>query len=413
MSDHPTRALVLGLALLGAAPANALTSYVNLNIRFLQNNGGFCPTTRNCSGSYYTQTQFGVNRPLRSVRVYLMSGATIIGQGVTNTGGQTVIGYFWPPPDQLNNKIVVKFEEGNGRWVVRTLTGGVNQREQAVGMLPYAPNPGSPTLLYMTIGTPSVPDDVANLFDVAQKGWANGLSQSSSLQSLFTGVSIRGFSDPEGTDCPTSCAFASTKIIKISMLHRFSMVPMHEMGHIANYLSHGTNSFSYGGCYDYPTECTGFPGSAGGVWYPETVEWSSASFEEGLATFAAAAGYYSSAAPVPYTCDIMAAACTTSQYDVEKMPSCPAGAYGFPINVTRYFWDLYDTTADSESVALPLSRIYSNLGAFPEGNANGAEDEPLVPLNQDENGRSLFDYRKYDGVTATVWSNNCSPSPGD
>ncbi len=413
MSSRATLVPVFVLVLAFSERASALTSYVHVTVKALQNNGGYCPTTRNCTGSYYKQAQFGVNRPLRDLRIYLKSGNTTIGQGVTNVGGQTLIAFFWPPPDPLNISILIKFEEGNGRWAVRNLSGGVVTRQPAVGMLPYTPDSWAPAMRTVTLGTAAVPDEHANLFDVVTKAWSNGLSEDATLQSLFTGVSIRGFTSYTGGDCPTSCAMPESKIIKISEIHRYSMIPMHEMGHIANYLSHRGGAFSYGGCYTYPSECSGFPGSASGVWYPDSPEWGSASFEEGLATFAAVAGYYARSAPVPYFCDYASAPCQAGTFDVEISPTCGSGSAGMPINVTRYFWDLYDTVNDSETIEREMHRVLGVLYSFPDGTANGAEDEPRVPLDPDEDGRSLFDYRKYDDVPPAVWSANCSPSPGD
>lgn len=252
MSSRVTLAAAFVLALGFAEHAAALTSYVHVTVKLLQNNGGYCPTSRNCSGSYYTQAQFGANRPLRDLRIYLKSGNTTIGQGVTNVGGQTIIAFLWPPPDPLNNSILIKFEEGNGRWAVHDLSGGFVTRQPAIGMLPYTPDPWAPTMRTVTLGTAAVPDEQANLYDVATKAWSNGLSEDANLQSLFTGISIRGFTSFAGSDCPTSCAYGNSKTIKISEIHRYTMIPMHEMGHIASYLSHRGAAFSYGGCYTYP-----------------------------------------------------------------------------------------------------------------------------------------------------------------
>lgn len=403
---------VLFVALL-STNALAVTSYMTLDLRFYQHQGHYCPATRTCTGAKYLQSQYNTNQPLQKMKVYLYRNGVLIGQGSTGTDGRAAVSFTWPGPNQFA-QVVIRFEEANGRWVLRTTANAVIQRSSTI-LLPYAPKPELPANVTITYGTSASPDQHANVFDGANKTWLNALSQSAVMQSVFTGIVVKTFTDPGGTDCPTSCALG--KVIKLDSNAPYapSMRIMHEMGHVADFLSHDGNDYAQRGCYLYPTTCDR-PGSTPGVWNLTDPEWSSAAFEEGLATFHATAALYGPNSGTPHVCLDSAVSCPASFYNVESVPTCPGDGRD-PLTVTRYFWDTFDQIADTPvywpagETATPLefATILDTLAQFPAGTTNGAEDETT---GIDADGRSLVDYRKYSSVPETYYTTHCSP-PGD
>jgi hypothetical protein len=353
------------------------------------------------------------------VYVYHLNGS-LLGQGSTGTDGKAFVSFVWPGPGPgpVTGNIVVRFEEANGRWVIRNLGNAPVSRTVAVS-LPYATNPEFPGARTVTLGTSAVPDPHANVFDGANKMWLNALSQSAMMATRFTGITIKTFTDPAGTDCETSCA--SAKEIRLDSdpgPYAPSMRIMHEMGHVANNLSHATNGvYDHLNCLTFPEECSFEPPTEPQNWFFTNPEWSSAAFEEGFATFHAAVGLYAASNPSPHVCSDAAIACATSFYNVESVPSCTDGTQSrSPASVTRYFWDAFDSVADpmalfpagETATPVPFPTILDALQAFPDGTANGAESESVVT----EDGRSLVDYRKYLAAPTSYYTTHCSP-PGN
>ena len=69
------------------AQAQIYTGVVSGRLRFYQNQGNYCPSTRDCSGAQYLESEYHTYQPVRDVKVYVeTSGGTLIGSGSTDHG---------------------------------------------------------------------------------------------------------------------------------------------------------------------------------------------------------------------------------------------------------------------------------------------------------------------------------------
>lgn len=64
--------IVFGTVLLGGLTQDALaaTGVVRGRLMFYQNQGNYCPATRDCTHAQYTQAQYNVANPVAHVKVY-------------------------------------------------------------------------------------------------------------------------------------------------------------------------------------------------------------------------------------------------------------------------------------------------------------------------------------------------------
>src|SRR5919106_5878703 len=86
----------------------------------------------------------------------------------------------------------------------------------------------------------------------------------------------------------------------------------------------------------------------------------------------ATVGLYSSNAAQPRSC-ISAAACTG--FDLEVTPANCTNEVRWPISAERYFWDVYDTANDGETLAQGVWHLTDTLHAFDPGTDNRQRDE--------------------------------------
>jgi len=399
-------------------PAAASQGIISGRITHYENEGNYCPSYRNCTGAKYLQADYQSYRGVRHVIVYMLdsSSGAVVGQAQTDDAGYFSLGWVdlfttgniaaslnWYPED-ANGRFAVHDSSGN-RWVMWTnpftaLSGASNQ---SVGTYAW--------------GSPATPNEITNVYDGAARMWNDALAQSNRMYSYFTGVDIRAFSDNNGT-CPTSCTSGSDNRIYLnpgSAYEPESRV-MHEMGHIASYRASRDQSFSASVDYSYPNTGTG------GGWSLTSTEWSSASFEEGLATFLGDVALYGQSAVEPYTC-ISPGACATGWYNTETSlgSTCAAGEEREPINVVRYLRDAYDTHVDyaGETLSQPYYAFLDTINAFGNGTDNRQKDEPQCCILGicwicDQDGRSAVDFREnwktWGTDSQTQWSDNCGPT---
>ncbi len=406
----------LAVVLMGAGPALAASGYVSGKLQFWQKQGNYCPTGRDCTGGNYLQAAFDKAQPLSDLQVQVVNAtatATVYGQGVTDAAGNYVIQWTTPaaPPSA---KILWKYRQKDTRFeLLSASSGGIyySTNSGTVTLTSGTTQAAPQVLSTFTTGTSASPSHVANLYDGAYRQWFFALSYSGLMQNLFTGVKVRAF---ENTACPTSCASGSTKTITIDSTNSALMPQgriLHEMGHIASYLS---KPFSGTGAYDYPTQCTGC-----GSWSLQQAEWASAGFEEGFATYVGDVAMYWLFANQPTTC-LSSSSCALTTYHVETSTgsACGANQNRWPINVDRYLWDIYDSVDDPafvDTTSINYWQFFAVLNAFPNGTANNQIDEPWNATYTavdayDGRGSADFEFRLnslYAINSATLRSNNC------
>lgn len=396
----------------------AASGYVSGKLQFWQKQGNYCPTGRDCTAANYRQADhFDKAQPLSELQVQVVNAAdttVVYGQGVTDVSGNYLFQWTTPstPPA---SKVLWKYRQKDTRFELRSASSnGIYYGTGSSNItLTNGTTQASPQALpTYTTGSSASPSHVANLYDGAFRTWYWALSYSGLMQSLFTAVQVKAF---DATSCPTSCANGATKTITIDSTNSALMPQgriMHEMGHIANYLS---KAFRAPIAYSYPTQCTGC-----GTWSLGTTEWASAAFEEGSATFVGDVAMYWHWAPQPTTC-LSSSSCSTGTYHVETSggSSCASGNERFPINVERYIWDVYDTLQDSnyaDTMNINYWQYFVVLSNYASGFANNQADEPWTNSNYNAidnyDGRSSSDFQSvlntvYSLNSATQRSNNC------
>ncbi|AKI99243.1 hypothetical protein ATI61_106618 [Archangium gephyra] len=424
--------LLLGLVvlgtMLGASSTQAASGYVRGRMQFWQNQGNYCPNTRDCTGAVYTQAQFQTYQPVRNARVYVWSDQAnaVIGQGATDLNGDYTISWYYagttPPtgvyvywvPDHKDGRFYIRYSNGTYRWYptgyFTLLNGTTSTSPQNIGTAAW--------------GSSSYADEWANTYDGAELMWREGLNYFGVMQSNFTNVEIRGFAnDMPGFngECPTSCANGYSKRVQLDVGAAYAPQGrvMHEMGHIASYLAHpysgtGGNGYCYPSTSNFPDKCQ--------WWTLNTAEHGSAAFEEALATFLADSALYYPNAPAPHSCLASAAPCAPGQFNLETSSgsACASGENRWPLTAMRFLWDVYDSVDDQESVAEGAGNYWKMLNVMALYD-NGTESLQISePWNSNYSaidnwdGRGSYSYRlnyfNKNGTSVYVpYSRNCSP----
>lgn len=404
----------LSLAAVSSPALAASSGTATGTIQFYQNQGNFCPTTRNCTGAKYPQSQYNTSRPIKNVKVYLrrQSDNVVIGQGTTDNSGNFSIS--WSDPAGSGNvlaQLIWRGEQKDGRfriagsagefwiwWSNKTLTNGGNT---SIGAL--------------TWGNSSSPHALSNLYDGAHTMWANSLAQSNRMNSFFTGVQVRAW---DSATCPTSCADGPNNRIIMDDNSAYSPQGriLHEMGHIASYRASRDQNYKQGGSYCFGGEAAPCGWSLNG---PENA---SVHFEEGVATHLGDVSLYFQNAPEPHTC-LSSVACANNSFNVETSSgtSCAANVNRRPINAIRYFWDNYDSLSDytGESLSRGVWEVVDTIHAFDNGADNNQKNEvwnAALTVMDDLDGRSAVDFRTnwntWGTNSQTQLNNNCG-SAGD
>lgn len=396
-----------------SAAAEAASGVVRGRLRFYQNQGNYCPSSRTCTAARYRQADYNINSPVRDVKVYLVAEeGGVLGQGTTNANGDYQISWYkftWWGGSPGRARIEWYGEHRDGRFALKTSAGG-----RWVFWTPYSTLTDGTTasnrqnLGTRTWGSASSPNALANLYDGAARMWRDALNSSNRMRNSFTGVEIRAY---DGTTCPTSCADGANKRIIIdssTSAYRPQARVMHEMGHIASYLSKARRA-----CVDYT-----FGGNNG--WSMTSQEWACAGFEEAIATFFGDRAIYWQASPQPTSC-LSSGVCPNSS-NIETSTgsgSCATGEARQPITAVRYLRDLYDSVDETnDGNRFGYSRFFDALARFDNGSGNRAVDEPWnwwgTSLD-DRDGRSARDFRAHiEGLTGSStssnYTNNCSPT---
>jgi len=406
------------LALVGSllpGIVSASSGYVSGRLMFFNNQGNYCENDgRDCSGARYPASQYRVNRAVRDAKVYVhrTSDNAIIGQGVSDSSGFFTVYWYSPGNDNVSGNVIWRGEHKDGRFALKTSSGG----KWTLWSYPRTLANGATTNFGSLVwGSSALPHSLANLYDGAERMWRDALRYSNRMRSRFTNVQIRAFNS---TACPTSCAYGASKRIIIDSANSAYMPQsrvMHEMGHIADYVSKPRRVY-----VNYTRDGTN-------TWSMQTPEYASASFTEGLATFYGDTALYWSRNSEPLSCLSTGACLRLSQNNVEsssgRRSSCSSGEERWALTVDRYLRDVYDTTNEPfDSNSEPFYRFFETIARFGDGYGNRGKNEPyksslfgLIITVDDKDGRSIRDFRAHmEGLTGRStygnYSRNCYPA---
>src|SRR5262245_1658490 len=110
-------------ALCGAA--HAASGTLAGRMLFLQQQGNFCPTTRDCTGARYLQGEFNKNQPVKDIVIQVKnSSGAVIGTGATDSSGNFAIP--WSTTSSLTNAVFrtwMKEKSSTPRFLIENLSG--------------------------------------------------------------------------------------------------------------------------------------------------------------------------------------------------------------------------------------------------------------------------------------------------
>lgn len=168
---------------------------------------------------------------------------------------------------------------------------------------------------------------------------------------------------------------------------------MHEMGHIADYVSR---------YYRFSTGY-GYTGDSG--WSFTTREYRPSALHEGFASFVGSSGFYDDNATDPRTCFASegehcwpgGGVSNSGQMRIEESSygSCAFEEGRYPISATRFFWDIYDRVDDKrDTINLVQYEIFDSIGALPCPNwpacyGKGEAHDPYSFVSNDLSQRSV------------------------
>lgn len=399
------------------AEAQIYTGQVTGTLRFYQNQGNYCPSTRDCSGAQYLESQYHTYQPVQDVKVYVETNSgQLIGSGSTDASGDFTITWvqLWSYNSQARVYFTGAHKDNRFRFV---LPSGANHKYTTSYFT--LTSGGLRDIGTRNWGSSSSPKEMVNAYDGAISMWNNSLSKSNRMLNDFTDVVIYAFSDDTPYSCGTSCASGTRNDIQLddSAAYKPQARVMHEMGHIASYDASPRSRPGNNYCWPNAT-------GSGCGWSFTSAEWKAASFEEGLATFLGDSAFYYWWANDPRSCN-STGACSGSNSEIEtsRGPSsnCSTDEGRWALTTVRYLWDIYDGEDDSnfsDTVRRERYEVIDTLASFPSGFDNHEKNEPFnflwVVDNRD--GHNAYDFyynQRYShsaGInSSTLRANNCYP----
>lgn len=334
----------------------------------------------------------------------------MLGVSTTDAGGFFNLAWTTTTTAPTSARIRIRGDHKDNIFLIRTASGDVLNlvSDPAVALTAGTTAANPQQLNNIVWGNAAAPIAELNVYDGAWRAW-DVFKQSAVLVSRFKNVVVK----TNSADCPTSCANGVTNTISLDLNAPYAPQArvMHEMGHIASYqASRGLKLNSTRQHYCFPD----LSGDGCG-WALNGAEWSSAAFEEGLATFLGDTALYSADAVAPHTCLAVATSCGVN-FNVEATPICAGDVNRHPLTVDRYLWDAFDLNVDyaNEQMARSFADFIDGVSAFPDGDGERQKDEPFSGTQLDElDGRSAVDFRenwKSRGIYSDVqWGGNCGP----
>lgn len=381
----------LGLLTLMLVPEFASAQYLSYGttagkVRFRQRNGGFCPSTADCTGALYRQTDFNTLMGIPEARVELLrSDGAVIGSGVSDGAGNysiSWVSYGPQPPGTVLGKLRVRYEHKDGRFRFRTTSDQQATSTGGLVLLTHGTSVSNPQSLWWYWGTSSSPNPFANAYWAAWMLWDKRLKYSNRMLARFDNLDIYGFDSTAPCNgnscasCGTSCARGyyelggnpawanarMTVVLDANAAYNPQERVMHEMGHIADYVSR------------YYRFSTGYGYTGDTSWNFTSREYRPSALHEGLASFIGSSGFYHDYATDPRTCfsgdgvHCYAGGSGGSPMRIEpsSQGSCGVEEGRWAISHTRFFWDLYDQVDDgSDTIDLQQYEIFDSIGALP------------------------------------------------
>jgi len=418
--------VVFALISLSASTVFAWDGYISGRLMFYNNQGHYCPSTRDCTGAKYVEADFNKYLPVSHARVYVYQKGTeiAIGQGVSDING-----YFKVQWNDFNDyrEVYIRWNpiHKDGRFSIQTPSGNQwNFNTKSFVPIIQTTNSSPQQIGTRYWGSSSAPNPITNLYNGAWRMWNYALSSSARMNAHFNDLEIRAFGSGCNNESGGACAMGGLN--RVSITNSFSAYGLntilHEMGHIASYRANRNQNRKFSSDYNWPN--TG----DGGDWVFNGPEWAGTQFEEGLATFYGARAIYWQNAIEPYTCsNSLTLPCPDDLFNIADYSgpyigpsSCIPYESRFPITVVRYLRRLYDNNKD---INQPFYEFFDTINDFPGGIGNGDKDEafcdgywPWEPdYICDRNGRSTRDFRRHfearTGIdTTTDWYLNCSPA---
>lgn len=430
--------VVLFLNLFCVSSALGESGYIAGTIKHFNRIGNYCPSSSNCTGAKYTQSEYNTALPVKNAKVTLNvvfnqgSGETVIpiGTGSTNSNGYYKFYWYINPSDWTNYTTNGVFQlrwnpaHKDNRFTIKSSSGGTWFFWGSVSSLTSGTTYNSPQSLgTKQWGSSNSPNALTNLYEGAERMWEN-LSTSSRMNTYFTGIDIIAWDDSE---CSTSCAYGDDKRIVIDSegsAYKPQGRVMHEMGHIASHLASRDQSVktcaNLRSSYNYATQ-TNFG------WELDSQENGCIQFEEGLATFFADTAFYSQDAVSPATCISDGICNLMLEPSSGAVGTCASGEDRWALTVDRFLWDLYDNNIDftSETFSYTLDDLINVIYEFPNGTDDYQKNEPwnsTLTSVVDLDGRSgtdylyhfIYDFLGSPGIPVlvnllTTYTSNCSP----
>jgi hypothetical protein len=397
------QALITAAVLLISSQGFAAGGYVSGKLEFWQKQGNYCPSSRDCTHTNYREaSHFDRLQPIREAKVEIVNATdsgVVYGTGTTDTSGNYKI--QWTSTGSAPSiKVLWKTRHKDTRFEIRSASSNGIYFFTSSGsvQLTNGTTSGSPQALpNYSWGNSASPNALANLYDGAHRTWFYALSYSGLMQSRFTNVQVKAF---DATDCPTSCANGGTKTVTIDSTGSAFQPQgriMHELGHIASYLS---EPVALTIAYDHPNQCTGC-----GSWSLTSGEWSSAGFEEAIATLIGDVSIYWYDSPEPHTC-LSSSSCGSSfntETSLGTSGNCTTTERRSAMQRIRYLWDVYDNVNDSgynDTHHIQYFEFFTTLDNYGPGVNNNQANEPWT--NSNYNTVDNYDGRGTDDFVANL-----------
>ena len=451
---------MLALSMLLPATAFAETGVLTGTFLFLNANGNYCPSTQNCKGSWYPQSDFNKEMPIANAKVYVLDPAqpasmNVIGEGRTDDTGAWLAGWDTkgaPAPAMI--EVIVTATQADSIFGINDPAGQYANATTGT----FAPTLGTtlftPQVLQPAVaGTVALPDDYFNAYWAAEWVWRTVIQAAGTAQANFNNIEIRGFQDiipnflTAAGNHPSSAAVGSMKRVQLDA--NAAMAPqarvMHELGHVANYIAHPAQLATV---YDWvpgatpPVKLVANPGP----WAQDTAEWGAVAFEEAFATHYGSIAFWDLNSEVPTTClaargiscylpdasgaaDMVISPATTleaSSFPVGGTDNCSTNAMNpenrWPLSAMRYFWDIFDDHdgEGGDTYSAGKANFWQHLAVlhdYKDGRGTNEIDEPWDPTLPDvtePDGRACasyeFNYQAMTGdSTTTQRTMNCTP----
>lgn len=420
------------------SPARAVTGYVTGSWQFWNQNGNYCPSNNDCVGAWYTQSMYDTPLPISNGSVWIIDTSdAIIGTGSTDDNGNYTVAWSRSTfPSQIG--VVILPYHKDGRFFLADASGLLINDWFGFFNTAASTSPSAPQDVGShTVGSSNDPSWYDNAYWAIEWQWRFTMSVVGILQTNLTYVEIRGFADvisgylPYSMDtCETSCAWGPTK--KVHLDDNAGLAPqaraMHEVGHIASYVTHPWQLANGSGTI------FGVNMSYGGSgWSPYGPEWGSGAFEEAWATHYGSATFWADDAETPTTClstnhcydPYTGEPAEATDLEATSYPystnNCGSAESRWPLSAMRYFWDVFDNhndcIGDTYSAAQgQWADHFYNLAWYPEGTGVDQIDETwnsarTSVTEPDGRGSSSYMWNYYANAADTyfLWEDNCSP----